>query len=111
MLDTKEDLIICVMFGSLVVYTALLSQGTLGFANAIFGVALIVGIVGVSSIAIFVCASSIVDAFDFFIGGTTPQMIVDPAVAVIAFQASLSFCSSNPFCTPSMIAVIIGTAD
>jgi len=60
-----EDLIICVMFGSLVVYIALFSQGTLGLANAIFPVTLIVGIVGVSSIAIFVCASSIVDAFDF----------------------------------------------
>ena len=73
-----------------------------------FGV--VVG-VGVSSIAIFVCASSIVDAFDFFIGGITPHIIVDPAVAVIAFTSSLSFCSSNPFCTPSMIAVIVGTAD
>ena len=99
------------MFESLVVYTALLFHCTLGLASAIEGVALIVGIVGVSSIAIFVCASSTVGAFDFFTGGITPQMIVDPAVAVIAFQASLSFCSSNPFCTPSMIAVIIGTAD
>ena len=67
--------------------------------------------VGVSSIAIFVCASSIVDAFDFFIGGITPHIIVDPAVAVVALPASSSFCVSNPFCTPSMIAVIIGTAD
>ena len=38
-------------------------------------------------------------------------MIVDPAVAVVALTASSSFCVSNPFCTPSMIAVIIGTAD
>ena len=54
------------MFGSLVVYTALLFHCTLGLASAIAGVALIVGIVGVSSRAIFVCASSIVGAFDFF---------------------------------------------
>lgn len=99
------------MFGSLVVYTALLFHCTLGLASAIDGVALIVGIVGVSSIAIFVCASSIVGAFDFFIGGVTPHIIVDPAVAVVALPASSSFCVSNPFCTPSMIAVIIGTAD
>jgi len=38
-------------------------------------------------------------------------MIVDPAVAVIALPSSSSFCLSNPFCTPSMIAVIVGTAD
>ena len=40
------------MFGSSLVYTALLSQGTLGFANAIFGVTLIVGtsMIGVGSI-------------------------------------------------------------
>lgn len=111
--DTKEDRIICVMFGSLVVYTALLFHCTLGLANAIDGVALIIGTstfgVG-SSIAIFVCASSIVGAFDFFIGGI-PPIIVDPAVAVVALPASSSFCVSNPFCTPSMIAVIIGTAD
>lgn len=42
------------MFESLVVYTALLFHCTLGLASAIEGVALIVGIVGVSSIAIFV---------------------------------------------------------
>lgn len=58
-----------------------------------FGV--VVG-VGVSSIAIFVCASSIVDAFDFlfdgFTGGITPHIIVDPAVAMVALPASSSFC-------------------
>ena len=42
-----EDLIICVMFGSLVVYIALFSQGTLGLANAIFPVTLIVGTISV----------------------------------------------------------------
>jgi len=41
--DTKEDRMICVIFGSSLVYTALLFPCTLGLANAIDGVALIVG--------------------------------------------------------------------
>ena len=40
------------MFGSLVVYTALLFHCTLGLASAIEGVALIVGIVGVGVVGV-----------------------------------------------------------
>ena len=52
LLDIIEDRMICVIFGSSLVYTALLFPCTLGLPNAIFGVTLIVGtsMIGVGSI-------------------------------------------------------------
>ena len=43
LLDIIEDRMICVIFGSSLIYTALLFPCTLGLPNAIAGVALIVG--------------------------------------------------------------------
>ena len=74
LLDMIEDLIICVMFGSLVVYVALFSQGTLGLPSAIFPVTLIVG-----------TSYSIAGAFDFFPPQVFVQTIFDNPAAVYNF--------------------------